>query len=716
MNKLFRPILMGFMGLALIACNKTDDLRPEDKPNTAPSKEAVSSESKTTLFNLSANLGGVNLLGLPNAGAGLQDDEELRADINFNGTTSAPKVTTMSLLHTYFGERMEDTAVKAYPNAPAHKLNARWGILYGSSNTPLGINCTVSDNQEPSNPSTQTKNLVVLKNGADGVSIREAQIRMYCQFPTNLQNEEKKFAFMCLDGVEGKTEATQTRQYFNGSFTDNGKTYVCDTDPNGRIEGLTEDLRVQKDRHIPIMSDVVAFDKLANATASSEREKLSPRGSFMGLCVKNELGEDITLTHIVVKPAESVFDYAGYFDWSNAGKAVFHAEAPTSQTVTGEYAFPVYSKGANTVGYAISKTETKNPCFYVWGFQRAAKKGEPFDVQLRFKNGKGDVFTTKVFTIDAPTNKAGTKEFQDGFAYHSLLAITKSNFSFNGGNNDWNGNGGFLPNNGGSSTNNGSSSYGGESVSLGFKTPLDFVAEAPAINKTGDAFVKNHDLPTQNVVEYMENYEVGYFNWEQAKALFNKDWLKTKYYLPTREQWQSIVPYYGSGYVYFSQTHDKYTITEDAQIGETAKQSYTSEYITVKEDNLYVTYGVRFKNTDWVSAWRYSYEGESSKKKMVVKCVPLKGKPNALLDITKIAKSEFFTTNACSIRTFPAYGYRSSNTATTVSNLGSYGYYWSISPNSSSYAYYLYFDSSGAYVIYGGYRSYGFPVRPFVRN
>ena len=41
---------------------------------------------------------------------------------------------------------------------------------------------------------------------------------------------------------------------------------------------------------------------------------------------------------------------------------------------------------------------------------------------------------------------------------------------------------------------------------------------------------------------------------------------------------------------------------------------------------------------------------------------------------------------------------------------GSYGYYWSSTPNGSSYAFHLYFLSGRVYT-YGSYRFYGQPVR-----
>lgn len=40
-----------------------------------------------------------------------------------------------------------------------------------------------------------------------------------------------------------------------------------------------------------------------------------------------------------------------------------------------------------------------------------------------------------------------------------------------------------------------------------------------------------------------------------------------------------------------------------------------------------------------------------------------------------------------------------------------YGYFWSASPSSAPYGYYLYFSSSYAYPQDSSQRGYGFPVR-----
>ena len=62
---------------------------------------------------------------------------------------------------------------------------------------------------------------------------------------------------------------------------------------------------------------------------------------------------------------------------------------------------------------------------------------------------------------------------------------------------------------------------------------------------------------------------------------------------------------------------------------------------------------------------------------------------------------------------FPAAGLRIYSDG-SLSNVGSYGYYWSASPNSYSYGHYLYLNSGNWYWYYSN-RSYGFPVRAVKR-
>lgn len=72
-------------------------------------------------------------------------------------------------------------------------------------------------------------------------------------------------------------------------------------------------------------------------------------------------------------------------------------------------------------------------------------------------------------------------------------------------------------------------------------------------------------------------------------------------------------------------------------------------------------------------------------------------------------KGKTWTLNGASIY-FPAAGYRSSSSG-SLSNVGSYGYYWSATPDGTGNGRVLYFYSSNWFWYYG-VRAYGFSVRP----
>ena len=58
---------------------------------------------------------------------------------------------------------------------------------------------------------------------------------------------------------------------------------------------------------------------------------------------------------------------------------------------------------------------------------------------------------------------------------------------------------------------------------------------------------------------------------------------------------------------------------------------------------------------------------------------------------------------------FPAAGYRGYSSS-SLTNVGSGGYWWTYAPSSQAYARYLYFNSGDVYPLNGNYRAYGFAV------
>ncbi len=641
MMKLIRPVALALLGLSLFSCDKEEVLNNGSDPKLAQADIA-------TRFELNSSLGSVEMQSLSNNTSGADDD--LRATLHFKGTN---KLTTTSLKPSDFGLRMGESG----NSLNMSKINARWGVIHGDAKEFAGANCSSSVTEAPANPSSLTANTVYFIPSLTTNTIEGAELKMYCQ--SSIENKDKiKQAVMCLDGVEGQG-SDASKQYF---MTTLGSKTIA-TDPNDRIEGVklgSTELAMQEKRHIPVMTPLAPYTKI---TATTPTIKFAPRGSIFGLCIKNKLAEEITVTGIVVSKTAGALDYSGYFDLAqtttvkNDGVAEerpnFVAQYPSSSSSA--LVFPVYTKGASIVGYQIPVFQdgqnemTELSCLFVWGFQKADKRGEDFKVQIRYKLGTAsDELTTRTFNIH-PRGSI----FGDGYAYNTILTIDASNKT-----------GGMFPNENPTEPVKKCSEL--QSKSLNFTTPLDFVAEMPAINKAGTGFVKNHCYPhTGDAAELYEN-EVGYFSLEQVNKLFTeKVWLKNSgYYLPSREQWHSIVPDYSSNHeIKFNRERPKSTLKEIAQVGNTQAKEYTSDFISVPENGKFVTYAHRFKGTKWESAWRYSYEAyenERAKSRMVIKCVPLKG-ANAGKTLEQIKNVSFFTDNPCSVRFFPCYGYLSSN-------------------------------------------------------
>ncbi len=259
-----------------------------------------------------------------------------------------------------------------------------------------------------------------------------------------------------------------------------------------------------------------------------------------------------------------------------------------------------------------------------------------------------------------------------------------------------------------------------ETASLDFKTPLDFVSEAPAVNRAGDGFVPHHNFPEYKELKYHKNTDVGYYTWEKAQALFTKTFL-ANYYIPSKEQWLSIVPTSGSSSVIT--IHDwngtpspKSDIKQTAQVGEEPAQEYVSDFFYKKEDGRNVTYAIRFKGTKWESAWRYTNswvrpEHEDRKRnRLRIQCVPLQGKTGITLE--GISNPKFFTDNPCTVRTFLAYDNLSSESSDYPHTYGDYGRYWSTTKLNDNSQEILRFSSASASFHYAS-KTECVPVRPF---
>ncbi len=625
MKNLYRLFGLSALAMLLFAC---DPKEPIAREGGKTNEEVVDgNEPKTAqAFELNSSLATFEVQALDSSTDKASEDE-LRASLHFNGWAN---VATTTLDPTSFG---------------TGKREARWGVSYENGYKNYALNCEASVTTEAEFKKAK-KNTVFFKSANEN-TIEGAKLKMYCLPTKKLKNIKK--GFMCLDGKAGTTDADLTKQYFKG-----------DTDPNHRIQALDQNTAddqtkaFDKGRHIPIMTKLEDFKKMSKLEDGEEPVKFSPRGSLIGLFIKNDLEEDIFVDAIVVK-RKNALDFTGYFDWKvvdSKDRPIFVPEYTAQHLSQTALVFPVYKNHTATeTGYFIrTGNYGQGICLYLWGFQNPQRKGEPLELQIRYHTeySPSTIYTTPTFRIKPKDSKeeAGMKMFDDGHAYKTILTISGRNYGGGSEGTVWKDKKAVV--------NDGRVvSFDGNSVSLGFKTPLDFVAEAPAVNKLADAFVLNHDQPSTTTVASLQDAEVGYYTFDEANALFDgtKDFLKG-YYLPNRRQLKSILPV--SYAVTFQKKSSISEVKDLCQVGETPIREYTGSFKTVQEGTAYITYALRFKGTEWESAWRYSDELVNGKHRFVIKCVPLQGKAGATLD--NISNPQFFIDNACTIRTFPAYG------------------------------------------------------------
>ncbi len=224
--------------------------------------------------------------------------------------------------------------------------------------------------------------------------------------------------------------------------------------------------------------------------------------------------------------------------------------------------------------------------------------------------------------------------------------------------------------------------------------PLSLVAEYN-VNPEGTGFVTS--LTACNVS--------GYFAFDDAVARFSDITISGKqYHLPSIEEWRSIVPI-SSAYVQFDATESYDDISETVTVqGESI--TMTSDFRTGVKG---VSYALRYKDTDMVSAWRYEYISDGNNTHMKITSRSLKEQTDVTVD--DIAKPEFWNANAGNdvIRLFPASGHSDSG---SLGSVGTYGFFWSSSSDSGGYAWGMHFHSYTA-SSRKGICSGGFSVRLF---
>jgi hypothetical protein len=224
--------------------------------------------------------------------------------------------------------------------------------------------------------------------------------------------------------------------------------------------------------------------------------------------------------------------------------------------------------------------------------------------------------------------------------------------------------------------------------------PLSLVAKYN-VNPAGTGFVTSLTDCTVS----------GYFNFDDAVDQFTNITIGGKqYHLPSIEEWCSIVP--NSEYVLFVNKKSYDDISETVTIQGTSI-TMTSDIRTGVEG---VSYALRYKGTDMVSAWRYEYIDEDwNNTHMKITSRSLKGQTGVTVE--DIAKPAFWSANGDNdvTRHFPASGeyWEGSLSVVRIS-----GCFWSSSPN-SSYAWNMGFGPGAANSNYYNNRSKGYSVRLF---
>ena len=191
-------------------------------------------------------------------------------------------------------------------------------------------------------------------------------------------------------------------------------------------------------------------------------------------------------------------------------------------------------------------------------------------------------------------------------------------------------------------------------------TPLVYVAESN-VNPAGNGFVT--DLTACNVS--------GYFNWNAAKAINISG-----YHLPSIDEWRSIIPQ-NTNYVYFTSTSPYNNIAENV-IVQGVSINMHSDYNNTGNN---LTYALRYKGTDYVSAWKYEYisDGNNTHMKITSRSVA----PSVTIGNISDNNGAFWNTGQENdvVRYFPASGYKSSSGS--LFYVGTHGRFWSSTENNS---------------------------------
>ena len=233
------------------------------------------------------------------------------------------------------------------------------------------------------------------------------------------------------------------------------------------------------------------------------------------------------------------------------------------------------------------------------------------------------------------------------------------------------------------------------------KLPLEYVLEYN-VDSSGTGLVTTHATDVS-----------GYFTFEDAVAKFSNITIAgNRYHLPSTAEWSAIIP--------ALQSNDKLCAKFDK-----SNKSFmdVNEKVVVQGDTIIsnndyrlgvnkITYGLRFKGTQMVSAWRYEYTKVDDCQVLKITARPVANGAN--ISIEKVADPAFWEsdTDADVIRYFPASGYKMSDDGNVIYG-GSDGSYWTATTKSDKNAWGMYFYYEEAHLFDLSPRSFLRSVRLF---
>ncbi len=703
MNRLKKYFVFVLLGTTLLtACSK-------DEPKQKSQSEQKEKDEKRVVFKASINAE-VQPFTLLEYGA---DENEARAAITSRGYA----VPSLDITKA----ELQDGSIQAH-----------WGVLGGSKDP--NEESVLHANILPSVPATppNVSSLFIKKHIGS-----KNDLTFYCPVSSRLAPYTTKWAYFAFGG---KRSSDKRYLEFKGA-----------TSPNKKIVGI-KNTEEQTARQLPLMTDVQAFDNLlasmSNPLAHAPKTKFKPRGCLIGLCFVNKFDEDITITDIIAAKDNALYfegkfdmqkDKDGYTDFktsTHSGNKQARFEGDNKS-----FTYPVYaSNGATTKGYTLAKVngsfndaKDKLPLFHLWGMPKEEGCSDRLRFQVKLKKG-GQEFTTLMFDVTLP----GNNPFIEGRSYRLPILLNDNSLHKLAGSGhnpldfvaEYDLNRGTEP-----------LGFGGSSktITIGSKTyRLSQYMPHPT------AFRTSHDLPTVTDVTTPGQSEntIGYLTFDEAVFLFDHNkpaWLND-YVLPTVEQWNSI---FKLGYVAFfsrfdkgitpkflniqedhilSMIHDEnitneFEYSKDITVGSDVMKDVKSDYCIKLECPNYVTYALRFKDTKWESAWRYSFD--KRKKAVIIECIG--GLQDSGKTLATISYPEFFSSNSVTTtRVFPAYGLRTPvsssdyhSSSPTILGTSDYGFYWALPREFSPVGIYF-----GKTMIqkYPLHYNHGFAIRPFKKT